>query len=307
MGYGKGLKLLCDSLKDNYSIVGVFTQDNIFYERNLQYFNDLTKFYLYEDIVEFCKNNGIDFFQDTSVNSPNTINWIKSKRPDLIISYSLWVIVQSPFLYQFKNNFNIHGSNIPNLMGRAPQSWAILNGFNEIGWSIHKMELSIDQGDIVKQITIPILKDDIPLSIIKRQYECLPILFDDFLEGFAKKNLKYKKINPENGNYWPKLNTDIDGKIDWSSSSAFIDRTVRAFNKPFPGAWTELSGKKIRILETKKCKNEFISTKSGIIFRIDEVGCYVSSGDGAIIISKVFCDGEDRHAKDTFKLGDKFS
>jgi methionyl-tRNA formyltransferase len=38
-----------------------------------------------------------------------------------------------------------------------------------------------------------------------------------------------------------------DGRIDWSWDAARIDRFIRAQTKPYPGAFTDIGGKRVRI------------------------------------------------------------
>ena len=307
MGYGKGLKLICDQAKKDFNIVGIFTQSKNFYKENINYFENLKKYDLYHDIVDYCEQEQIDCFQSDSVTDKEALKWFKKKNPDLVICYSLWEIVKEPFLKSFPKTFNIHGSNIPNLMGRAPQSWAILNGFKKIGWSIHKMTKDIDQGDIAIRTSIPIKENDIPLTILNRQLEELPKLINHFLKDYFNNKIKYKKPNSYKGNYWPRLNTEIDGEINWNSSSITLERVIRAFNRPFPGAWINIKKNKVRILEAKIFNEDFVSTKPGIIYRIDNTGCYVTTLDGAIIISKIESDGIEKKASEYFRLGQVLS
>jgi methionyl-tRNA formyltransferase len=304
MGYGKGLKLICEAAKNNCDILGVFTQNKAFYNNNKDYFEDLEKYGLYDNIVDYCEEENIDCLRSTSVGDAEVIEWFVEKKPDLIICYSLWEVVKEPFLSNFSNIFNIHGSNIPNLMGRAPQSWAILNGFKEIGWSIHKMTKIVDQGDIAKGVSIPITESDIPLTILMKQLEILPGLFIDFIDDFSKDAIKYKKPNFEKGNYWPRLNTEIDGQINWEMPSIKLRRTIRAFSRPFKGAWCFFGKNRVRVLESLKCKTDFLPTKPGIVYKIDNSGCYITTGDGSIIISKIEIDNKEMRASNLLKLGD---
>jgi methionyl-tRNA formyltransferase len=55
---------------------------------------------------------------------------------------------------------------------------------------------------------------------------------------------------PETGStYAEKLSRD-EGKLDWSRPAAYLARTVRAFS-PWPGAWFEHDGARIKVLEAQ--------------------------------------------------------
>ena len=49
---------------------------------------------------------------------------------------------------------------------------------------------------------------------------------------------------------YTKILTRQDGRIDWKKSAQEIARQVRAFY-PWPGAWTEFNGLRVKILKAK--------------------------------------------------------
>lgn len=307
MGYGKGLKIMIDSSKKYFEIVGVFTQTDKFYDDNYEYFNSLLSHNLYIDIRKYCKDQKINMFQDKSVSTSSSINWFKTIKPDIIICFSLWEIVGSSFLSAFKNVFNIHGSNIPNLMGRAPQSWAILNKIDNIGYTIHRMTLDVDAGPIASQFKIPVLKNDNPISIIKRQEKQLPLIAKAFYKNFLKSNINYENVNIAEGNYWPRLNTEIHGQINWNMKSNKIERFVRAFSHPFKGAWTFYKRKKMHILKVYKIELiDFEPMFPGMVYKKSKEGIYVTTKDGSILVKNVFFENLEINSNKLIKLGQRF-
>ena len=308
MGYGKGLKIICEAAKPFFEIAGIFTQNEIFYENNKEYFEQLNKYNLYEDVIEYCQTEEIDIFRSNSVSNIESLKWFAERKPDIIICYSLWEIVKNQFFSKFRNVFNIHGSYIPNLMGRAPQSWAILNGMNEIGYTIHKMTTEVDQGPIALQKKVKIFPDDIPQKIIERQNNILTDLLTDFYLKYINNEIVYIKPDFSRGSYWPKLNTEIDGQIDWTLPSYKINRMIRAFNRPFKGAWSFYKNKKVRFLQSKIVKQlEFIPSFCGVIFRKIDGETFITTGDGYIIIGDVEYSGEIKPSSELFRLGQKLN
>ena len=304
MGYGKGLCLIADVVNKYFDLVGVFTQDEEFYNSNDVYFSRLAKYALYEDAIEYCKKEKIDCFRDSSVMTAKSLEWFHSKSPDLIICYSLWEIVGKEFLESFSDVFNVHGSNIPYLRGRAPQSWAILNGFNKIGLSIHRMINEVDKGQVVNNCEIPVEIDDIPLAIMKRQERKLPELVKDFCEDYISGSLNQINIDFDLGNYWPRLNTEEHGEVTWDMDGFLIERMVRAFNNPFPGAWVRYNGNKLRLMEVRVINEpEFVSCFSGIVFNKTKEEVFVTTGDGYIAIRTVEYEGMVLSAPEFLKLG----
>ncbi len=60
---------------------------------------------------------------------------------------------------------NMHGSLLPKYRGRAPVHWAIIQGEEVTGASLHYMVEKPDAGALVDQQSVPILKDDTALDV----------------------------------------------------------------------------------------------------------------------------------------------
>lgn len=303
MGYGKGLIEIYKIATKYFDVVGIFTQHEPFYEENARYFDSMRSYGLYEDVVTFCANENIECFRSASVTDADALDWFSKKRADLIVCYSLWELVKPPFFSVCPRICNVHGSSIPNLMGRAPQSWAILNGFDKIGLTVHQMTTVLDQGKVFKQIDVAIEEDDLPLDILLRQQDQLGPLMELFFTDFVSDKLIGIDPDFSMGTYWPRISTDIDGKILWSESSQVIERKIRAFNKPYPGAWCLYKGERLRILSGRAENCGFVSSFPGIVFRKNDTDVYVSTVDGAVRVGRVELKGENASASDLLRLG----
>ena len=89
-----------------------------------------------------------------------------------------------------------------------------------------------------------------------------------------------KKIQENNDSfYWPTLKADINGIINWNWSAKEIVDFIKAFSKPYNGAFCFLQKKKIKILNAEyyKSKIKFHPFQSGIIFRYHNNYFYVAS------------------------------
>jgi methionyl-tRNA formyltransferase len=303
MGYGKGLVEICKIATKYFNVAGVFTQHAPFYEENLRYFENMGNYGLYEDIVEFCAKRNIDCFRSASVTDKDAMEWFRSKNADLIVCYSLWEVVKEPFFSICSWVCNVHGSIIPNLMGRAPQSWALLNGFDKIGLCVHQMTKVLDQGRIFKQVDVAINEDDLPLDIMLRQQEQLGPLMKSFFEDFLSEKLIGFDPDFSMGTYWPKISTDIDGRILWTEPGRLIERKIRAFNRPYAGAWCLYNGDRLRILSGKIEDCGFVSSFPGIVFRKNDSDVWISTIDGAVRITRVEYKGEIKSASELLRLG----
>jgi len=127
------------------------------------------------------------------------------------------------------------------------------------------------------------------------------------LDCLAKKKFfKTKQLN-YGSFYWPKINSDIDGLINWNWNADEIIDFIRGFSKPYNGAFTFLKGKKIRIFDANKLKftEKFHPFQSGIIFRKDKNFLYVAARKYIIKIS--FSNILGLNKIENFYLGKRFS
>ena len=190
----------------------------------------------------------------------------------------------------FRGNFyNYHAADLRLERGAGNLSWKILQNNIKYGSiSIHVVDQEFDSGNIVakKKILFSIKKKSIlPINFLKVIAKKEIIFLKDFLDKMIKKR-KFKQIkqkHPKNF-YWPRLDADRDGRINWSWEAKDIVSFIRAFSIPFKGAFTFLGESKIRIYnaEIDSVKKKFHPYQNGIVFRKDKTHIYISNQKGSI-------------------------
>lgn len=191
-----------------------------------------------------------------STANPNEegLQWLADLRPDTIFTINYRLILSPEVLaVPAIGGFNIHGSLLPRLRGRAPLTWAIIQGHRETGVTVHKLEPEVDTGEIVVQERIPIDVKDTSASIQTRMAELYPSMVRDTLEAVGTGRLTTR---PQVGgpSYGAARRPD-DGEIDWSWGAKRIYDWVRALSKPYPGAFTHLESEKVMIWKASDRKS----------------------------------------------------
>jgi methionyl-tRNA formyltransferase len=218
---------------------------------------------------------------------------------------ALWFFKQN-IIDQFKGNlFNYHNTKLPIERGASAYTWKILSQNREGGITIHKIEEKLDVGDIVAQKSFKFPKR---CKIQAEYYEFLSQIETKFIMDFL--NLKVKnriKQNEIESTYWPKLDTNLHGYINWDWSAKDIEIFINAFDKPHPGAITFYDEKKIKIKNCnfKKEKLKFHPFQNGLVFRIIKNEIHVAVNGGAIIIKKIL-DQKNKNILSEIKLGHRF-
>ena len=132
---------------------------------------------------------------------------------------------------------NCHAGALPFYRGRNPINWALINGENKVGVTVHYIDEGIDTGDIIAQDFIEVTDDDDYGSLLQKGFfQCAESLAQALLE-IQKENfkaLKQSEIHPV-GFYCSRRMVG-DEYIDWNDNSKNIHNLVRAITRPAPGA-----------------------------------------------------------------------
>jgi len=227
-------------IQNNYPIVGVITQPDKQTGRK----HMLTA----SPVKKIAREHKLPIFQFTKLDNEATSK-IKSLEPDLIVVVAYGKILPQAFLDIPKFGcLNIHPSLLPLYRGPSPIQGAILNGEGTTGITIIKMDKDMDHGPIVYQQKFEILDDD----NAETMHNLLAVEGAEMLIKILPKVLEGKfKTTPQDDSKatYTKIITKDDAKINWKKPALEIYCQIRAYY-PNPGAWTDITGKKIKILKS---------------------------------------------------------
>ena len=153
---------------------------------------------------------------------------------------------------------NVHASLLPRWRGAAPVQRAIMAGDEATGVTIMQMEAGLDTGPMLLKRAVEIggknaaqLTDELAKLGAELMIE---VLAD--LPGFEP------IPQPEEGvTYAPKIRKE-EARIDWSRPAAELVRHVQGL-APFPGAWFEVNGERIKILAATAESSARLPRESG--------------------------------------------
>ncbi len=182
-----------------------------------------------------------------SVNTPDWIARIRSWEPDLILSFYYRNMINEEILSIPRlGAFNMHGSLLPKYRGRVPINWAILNGERETGVTLHHMVKRADAGDIVDQEAVPIGHDETAREVFAKCAKAARLVIERQLEALTTGTAPRRKQDESQATYFGGR-TPEDGRIDWTQSAEKIYNLIRAVTQPYPGAFTDVEGKRMFI------------------------------------------------------------
>lgn len=225
---------------------------------------------------------------------------LSSLNPDLLLVAAYGQIIPKDILDIPKfGSINIHGSLLPQYRGASPIQSAILNGNQETGITLIKMDDRMDHGPMIAREKIYLTgKEKFPelyktLSLVSA--ELVEKTLPDWFAG---------KITPEEQSHneasFSKMLTRQDGKITWAQPAAVIDQQIRALN-PEPGTWTELKGKVVKILEAEILPDHKIELPGKLYSHNGEVA--VKCLDNGLILKRVKLEGKNEISGKDFLNG----
>jgi len=238
-----------------------------------------------EQIISFCRANGINLY----VGNPRN-----EQAQSFVADFDIDVLLSVNYLYIIKKKlislpkiiaFNIHGSLLPKYRGRTPHVWAIINNENEVGVTAHLIDEGCDTGDVIKQVVVPVEKQDTGADILSKYQAVYLSLIDDVLRLIRRGELAVVPQNHLNATYFGKR-TPEDGKISWNWQKERIKNWVRAQSFPYPGAFTFFDGQRVIIDEVLfSDKGYSYDMPNGLI--ISKVPLLVKTPNGVLEITKI--------------------
>ena len=216
-----------------------------------------------------AEENNITVFHPINFDKDVMIE-LKEIEPDLIIVMAYGKILPKEILELPKYGcINIHVSLLPRWRGAAPIEHTLINGDNETGISIIKLEEKLDSGPIISQskITIPDNYNKLELSNhltdigTKLLIDTIPLVLNN------THTLTYQ--DDSRATYANKI-TSESRQINFDTSMKNILNHIRA-HAPKPGAWFSFKNERIKIIEARAGLNK--GERSKILNDKFEIGC----------------------------------
>jgi len=144
--------------------------------------------------------------------------------------------------------FNIHASLLPRWRGAAPIQRAIMAGDEMTGITIMAMDEGLDTGDICWVDPLPIGPDMNAAELHDALSASGAEAIAEVLAHIKSGNLSSRPQPGEGVSYAAKINK-AEARIDWTMSGGQVHNHIRGLS-PFPGAWFEARGERIKVLRS---------------------------------------------------------
>lgn len=175
---------------------------------------------------------------------------------------------------------NIHASLLPRWRGAAPIHRAIMAGHRETGVCIMQMEAGLDTGPVLLREAVEIGAEETTAELHDRLSALGARLIVEALERLPLPAVP----QPDEGVTYAAKIDKAEARVDWTRPAVEVDRLIRGLS-PFPGAWVEVNGERVKLLRSRLAKGQ---GAPGQVLH----GFTVACGEGAVEVLEAQREGK---------------
>jgi len=159
---------------------------------------------------------------------------------DIVFILSYHRIIKEEFLKRHKHNIVIHACSLPQGKGWAPMFWQLLEGKEEIPFSMFEASEGVDDGNVYMQKKLTLAGYELNEELREKQAKQTIKMCKEFINNYDK----YKIPTPQSGieTFYPKR-TSKDSKLDITKSIKDQFNLLRIVNNNEYPAFFEIDGR----------------------------------------------------------------
>ena len=205
-------------------------------------------------VKQLAAEHGIPVYQPRTLRDGSSDDVIKELAPDIIVVVAYGCIIPPQLLHVAQYGcINLHVSLLPKYRGSAPIQWAVLNGDAGTGVSIMQLDEGLDTGDVLLVEPVSIDPEETSGELFDRVSAVGARTLVTALEKIPAGELKPQKQDETQATLAPPLTKEM-AQFHFTEDAAHIHNWVRGMN-PWPAAWFEQQGKRIKVQESRLAEN----------------------------------------------------
>jgi methionyl-tRNA formyltransferase len=193
--------------------------------------------------------------------------------------------------------FNLHASALPRWRGAAPINRAVMAGDADTAVMVMRMEEGLDTGPVAMAERVAIEADMTAGDLHDR---LAPLGADLMARALAALEKDALVLTPQPGDgvtYAAKIDK-AETRIDWRKPWKAVHDHARGLS-PFPGAWCEIGGARVKVLRTTK------GDGAGAPGTVLDDQLTVACGEGSVRIANVQPAGKRAMTADEYLRGSR--
>jgi methionyl-tRNA formyltransferase len=238
----------------------------------------------------------LPIFTPTSLKGADAANAMRAHSADAAVVVAYGLILPKTILDAFPLGcFNLHASLLPRWRGAAPIHRAIMAGDKETGVMAMKMEEGLDTGPIAMAERVTITAD---MTTGELHDKLAPLGAKLMLVALGALERGSLQLTPQPGagaTYAAKIDKS-ETRIDWRKPGNEVHDHCRGLS-PFPGAWFELAGARVKVLRTTKGEGK------GAPGTVLDDNLTIACGEGAVRLVELQRAGKQPMVAEEFLRG----
>ncbi|GGO59192.1 methionyl-tRNA formyltransferase [Roseovarius pacificus] len=210
----------------------------------------------------------------------------------VVVAYGL-ILPQAILDAPGRGCLNIHASLLPRWRGAAPIHRAIMAGDRETGVCIMQMEAGLDTGPVLLRKATTISARETTGELHDRLSE---MGAQAIVEALERLDDLTPEVQPDAGVIYAEKIDKSEARVDWTRSAAEVDAHIRGLS-PFPGAWCEVNGERIKLLASTVAEGH--GAPGEVLDDVLTVAC----GEGAVRLLRLQRAGKGAQDAETFLRG----
>lgn len=260
------------SFNHDFQVTGVITRESSKFNSD------------FVDLSKLAQGNSIPYLHCIDVNSPESLEWIEEKSPDIIFCFGWSSLLKKEVLAMPRLGvLGYHPSKLPANRGRHPLIWALVLGMESTASTFFFMDDGADDGDVLCQNEIHISYKDCAESLYEKIILQAESQVEQFLPDLVNGTFEVKKQDHSIANSW-RRRFPKDGEIDFRMSSRAIYNLVRGLTRPYIGAHLMYNGNDVKVWKVIERNCDFKNIEPGKVLGLHGNKITVKTYDGAIEI-----------------------
>ncbi|GAB3157526.1 methionyl-tRNA formyltransferase [Micromonospora sonneratiae] len=225
-------------------------------------------------VEQLAAELGLAVSYSAHAGEPELHQQIRDLEPELIVSTNWRTRVPAELLAIPRlGAINVHDALLPAYSGFGAVNWAIRNGEDATGVTVHFMDEELDTGPILTRAVVKIGPHDTAGYVLSKVVaEYVPSTLRAL--QLVEQGHRGEPQDSQGASFYHRIGVD-DTRIDWNDSTTTIYNLVRGQSDPFVNAWTMHDGQRLWVKAAAPPSRCYGGTGGRI----------VKAGDGGVVIA----------------------
>lgn len=185
-------------------------------------------------------------------------------------------------LHHKYDTLNVHPAPLPRYRGRHPIRWALINGEDRFGITLHRMTDDYDAGAIVWRGMSEVVPGSSAVELRENLMKLLEENFADLIDRYDRKTLEEIPNDPSRASYVTRR-YPTDSRLEEWHDHRTIWRKVRALRHDANPAYLQIGKNHIVVRDARLSDRRYVGFRAGTVVERTGESITVVCGDGGCV------------------------